>query len=133
MKVLTIGTFDLFHYGHANLLNACSRLGDVIVGVNSDHFVEEYKGERPVLNTLERVNTLLALGYSTVVSSGKGYELITKIQPDILVVGSDWADKDYLSQIGMTDTQMRYSRIALVYVPYTDGISSTEIKARCKQ
>lgn len=129
-SVLTIGTFDLFHYGHLNLLQQCAELGDVTVGVNSDEFVEQYKGAAPVQSYDERCRMIDELGYYTKINASAGKELIERTSPDILAIGSDWATKDYLKQIDVTQEWLDEQGIMLLYIPYTKGISSTELKRR---
>jgi cytidyltransferase-like protein len=131
MKVLTIGTFDLVHWGHVDFLKQCSRLGEVMVGVNSDAFVGSFK-QRPVMNALERMYAISGLGYETVLNESSGRELIEELIPDILAVGSDWARKDYLKQIDVTQDWLDERNIMLAYIPYVQNmpISSTEVKRR---
>jgi len=138
MKVLTIGTFDLLHRGHLNLFHACYKIagqgGQVYVGVNTDEFVEKYKGLRPVQSHIDRwlVVSALRVVHAACDNRDNGVTLIRRIQPDVLVVGSDWAKKDYYAQIGITAEELEEQGTLLVYVPYTPGISSTSIKERLK-
>ena len=66
MKVLTIGTWDVFHKGHVNLLKKCRELagvdGEVIIGVNSDEFVKRYKGALPLVPEESRMECVRAYG-----------------------------------------------------------------------
>lgn len=129
--VLTMGTFDTPHMGHAILLKECERYGEnVVVGVNSDEFVESYKGRRPLYEYAERANLIESLGYVVVKNSSAGRELIEEIQPDVIAIGSDWARKDYYSQIDVDQDFLDANRIALVYIPRVGSLSSTELKAR---
>jgi len=48
--VYTGGTFDLFHAGHSRFLARCAQLGDVVVSLNTDEFIEEYKGKPPIIS-----------------------------------------------------------------------------------
>lgn len=131
MKLLTIGTFDTPHIGHAAFLRKCSMVSDeVIVGVNSDEFVKEYRGQSPVYSLQERLDLIGLLGYQTWVNDGAGRETIIAVAPDILAIGSDWARKDYYKQIGITQDELDTLDIMLMYIPYTKGISSTDIKGR---
>lgn len=130
MRVLTIGTFDCVHAGHINLLQKCKDYGNVLVGVNSDEFIEEYKGKPPLFTYDERKELLENLGYEVYKNTDNGSTLIYQINPDILAIGSDWARKDYLSQIGMTYDELDAMNIHLLYIPYTRHISTTEIKRR---
>jgi cytidyltransferase-like protein len=132
MRVLTIGTFDILHFGHINLLQKCAELGELMVGVNSDEFVASYKGVTPIMTLEERRVAIEQLGYVTQPNNEAGQELIRLIRPDILVVGSDWARKDYLKQIDVTQDWLDNAGISLIYIPYTKTISTTEIKRRCK-
>jgi hypothetical protein len=52
------------------------------------------------------------------------------VKPDYVLIGSDWARKDYYKQMGFTQDWLDARGIGLIYIPYTKGISSTEIKKR---
>ena len=126
-----MGTFDLPHYGHYNFLSVCDEISDdVIVGVNSDEFVHKYKGEKPLMTQSERKKTLSLWGYNTHINPSEGRDLIEVVKPDIIAIGSDWARKDYLKQIDVTQDDLDDWGVALIYIPYTQGISTTEIKKR---
>lgn len=130
---LTIGTFDTPHLGHGYLFRFCETLADrVVVGVNTDRFVTEYKKIEPLYRTAERVSIIAQLGYEVVENDSAGRELIEKVDPDLLVIGSDWLRRDYLAQIDMTPERFDRLRCALVYMPNIEGVSSTEIKRRAR-
>jgi glycerol-3-phosphate cytidylyltransferase len=129
-EVLTVGTFDTPHLGHARLFKTCEALGNLTVGVNSDEFIEQYKGKRPLFTFEERATLISRLGYRVLINNSAGAELIREVNPDILVIGSDWLRKDYLKQIDMTPDDFDELGISLMYTPYTEGISSTDIKRR---
>jgi glycerol-3-phosphate cytidylyltransferase len=135
--VLTIGTFDLFHAGHVNLLARCRILagkrGLVIVGLNSDEFVTQYKGRPPVIRYADRFRVVSACRYVDRVVAGSGADskpVIESVGPDIIAVGSDWETKDYNAQIGVTERWLSDQGIATVFLPYTEGISSSQIRKR---
>ena len=138
MTVLTIGTFDLFHTGHVNLLAACRRLasptGQVVVGINTDGFAEGFK-RKPLMTSSERRAVVAACRYvdRALLNFDKGYGLIRAIKPQILVIGSDWAKKDYFKQIGMCEAELLDQGTQLVYVPYTSSISTTKLRERMKK
>jgi glycerol-3-phosphate cytidylyltransferase len=115
------------------LFKRCEELGELTIGVNSDEFVEKYKGVKPLYSFEERCSLLSQLGYNIVRNNSNGRDLIHEEQPDILVIGSDWAKKDYLKQIGVTQEYLDNYNISLMYVPYTVGISSTDIKRRLSE
>lgn len=128
-SVLTIGTFDVLHYGHLDLLNICRSLGALTVGVNTDSFVETFKPPT-IMSFAERCLTLKQAGYDIKPNNGPGRELIEEVHPDILAVGSDWATKDYYSQIDVTQRWLDDEGIMLLYVPRKLKMSTTEIKRR---
>lgn len=135
MIVYTGGTFDLFHKGHVNLLKWCKSIGnEVIVSLNTDEFINEYKGKPPVISYEDRKNVLLSCKYvDDVIPNYGGTDskiAIISVMPNIIVIGSDWAKKDYYAQMGFTQEWLDKYGIALCYVPYTWDISTTKIKGR---
>lgn len=134
LKVYTGGTFDLFHAGHVRFLERCHAFGKVTIALNTDEFVEAYKGKKPVMSYEERLEVLLACRHvSNVIPNFNGADSRTAIElvnPDLIVVGSDWARRDYYAQMSFTQDWLDERNIGLCYIPYTQGISSTEIKAR---
>lgn len=134
LKVYTGGTFDLFHSGHVNFLQRCSEIGEVIVALNTDEFITEYKGKPPVMSYSERQILLSACRYvDRVIPNWDGADSRTAIEsvlPDIIAIGTDWARKDYYAQMGFTQDWLDEFNIGLLYIPYTSGISTTELKKR---
>ena len=135
-KILyTGGTFDLFHYGHTNFLRQCSKLADkVVVSLNTDEFIQEYKGKSPIMTYEEREQSLRDCKYVyDVVPNIGGADskpAILSVNPNIIAIGTDWAKKDYYKQMQFTQTWLDDNDILLVYLAYTEGISTTEIKKR---
>ena len=136
--IYTGGTFDLFHSGHVNLLKRCKELsgdwGSVVVSLNTDEFIQQYKGKSPICSTEERMSVLESCRYvDQVVLNVGGADskiAIEIVKTDYIVIGSDWAKKDYYSQMGFTQDWLDERGIGLVYVPYTKTISTTNIKGR---
>lgn len=132
--VYTGGSFDLPHPGHYRLLERASHFGLVVVSLNLDDFYEKYKGKKFVLSYEERREILLACKWvHDVVPNVGGADskiAIEMVSPNYIVIGSDWAKRDYYAQMGFTQEWLDERGIGLVYLPYTWGISSTEIKAR---
>lgn len=135
--VYTGGTFDLFHLGHVNLLKRCKEIagdGKVIVSLNTDDFIFQYKNKYPVCSEKERKEVLESCRYVDEVVmnvGGKDSKIAIELaKPNYIVIGSDWAKKDYYSQMGFTQDWLDEKGIGLVYVPYTNTISTTEIKGR---
>ena len=94
--VFTNGCFDLLHVGHTRYLQAAKALGDLlIVGVNSDASVRSLNKspDRPIVGEAERAEVLAALNcvdYIVIFSEPDPLNLITTLQPDVLVKGGDW-------------------------------------------
>ena len=132
--IYTGGTFDLFHAGHVEFLRRCSELGSVVVSLNTDEFIEEYKGKSPVISYADRRDVLLACRYvdSVIPNTGGPDSRITidSVMPDLVVIGSDWARRDYYTQMAFDQDWLDERGIGLCYIPYTPGISSTAIKER---
>jgi len=138
LRLYTGGTFDLFHAGHVEFLRRCTQVADeVIVSLNSDQFIERYKGKPPVMRYRERREVLNACRYvdGVVLNTGgaDSKPSIEGVKPDIIAIGSDWARKDYHAQMQFDQDWLDERNISLMYIPYTDGISSTDIKARLKK
>ena len=134
LTIYTGGTFDLFHRGHAQFLERAAQLGSVVVALNTDEFTLEYKSKSPVMSYREREAVLLSCKWvSAVVSNAGGADskiAIDQVRPDYIIVGSDWARRDYYYQMGFDQDWLDERGIGLIYIPYTDGISTTAIKAR---
>lgn len=140
MKVFTAGTFDLLHWGHVNFLNQCKKIAgqdNVIVSLNTDEFIAEYKGKAPIMSYEQRKKMLEGLcSVDEVVQNEGGADAkvsIEQVRPDAIVIGSDWAKKDYYKQMDFTQEWLDEKGILLIYVPYTEGVSTTQIKQRVKQ
>ena len=136
-KVYTGGTFDLFHRGHVNFLRQCREIGNyVVVSLNTDDFIERYKGKTPIMNYDERKEVLLSCRYvDEVIPNTDGEDskpAILTIQPKFVIIGSDWAKKDYYKQMNFTQKWLDDNNIILVYLPYTENISTTLIKEKLR-
>jgi glycerol-3-phosphate cytidylyltransferase len=136
LRVYTGGTFDLLHAGHINFLKRCAELGSVTVSLNEDEFIEKYKGKRPIMSYREREAVLLGCRWvDRVVPNLGGIDSRISIaldSPDLIVIGSDWARRDYYAQMGFDQDWLDERGIGLCYIPYTQGISSTAIKERLR-
>ena len=136
LVIYTGGTFDLFHAGHVEFLRRCSELGSVVVSLNTDEFIEAYKGRKPVISYEERATVLDACRFvDRVVPNIGGNDsriAIDLVKPDLVVIGSDWAIKDYHAQMSFSQEWLDERGIGLAYLPYTKGISTTDIKTRMR-
>jgi glycerol-3-phosphate cytidylyltransferase len=136
LVVYTGGTFDLYHSGHAAFLERCSELGSVVVSLNTDEYIELYKGAPPVMSYEERKAVLESVRWvDKVVPNIGGHDstlAIEQVKPNLIVIGSDWAKRNYYGQMCFDQDWLDERGIGLVYLPYTQGISSTEIKTRLR-
>lgn len=141
MIVYTGGTFDLLHAGHVEFLHRLWQIsggnrfeGSVTVSLNTDEFIEEYKGRRPINSYDERFTVLSSCRYvSRVIENTGGADskvAILEVKPDIVAIGSDWHDKDYLSQMQFDWEWLHEHNISLLYVPRVTPISTTDIRRR---
>ena len=101
--VFTNGCFDIFHVGHSRYLRQASTCGDIlVVGVNSDSSVKRLKGpERPIITENERMELLADLesvSYVVKFEEDTPYELIKKLQPDIITKGGDYKPEDVVGK-----------------------------------
>jgi rfaE bifunctional protein nucleotidyltransferase chain/domain len=131
--VFTNGVFDLLHPGHVRYLEAARREGDaLIVGVNSDQSVRAIKGScRPINPENERAEVLAALKcVDAVVVFGEDdpQQIISRLQPDVLVKGSDWAPD---AIIGRDTVEARGGRV--VRIPLAEGYSTSAIIEEIKR
>jgi glycerol-3-phosphate cytidylyltransferase len=134
LRVYTGGTFDLVHSGHVNFLQRCAEIGSVTVALNTDEFIESYKGKPPIMSYSERLSVLSELRCVSEVIPNTGCAdsrvAISMAYPDIVAIGSDWARRDYYAQMNFTQDWLDSRGISLLYIPYTKGISTTELKRR---
>lgn len=126
------GTFDCLHRGHLNLFRTARLKADkVIVSLNTDEFAEQYK-RRPVMRFEDRWEVLreCRLVDYVVVNVG-GYDskpAILASGADCVGHGDDWTGDALMKQMGFDQKWLDYHSIRMVYVPYTHGISSTQIR-----
>ncbi|PSW19509.1 glycerol-3-phosphate cytidylyltransferase [Photobacterium sanctipauli] len=121
-RVITFGTFDVFHVGHINILERCATLGDtLIVGVSSDDLNHKKKNRYPIYDQESRMKIVQSLKFVDEVffelSLEKKREYIEFYKADILAMGDDWEGKfDEFKDI-----------CEVIYFPRTPSISTTEI------
>lgn len=125
VKVITYGTFDLFHEGHYRLLKRAKALGDyLIVGVTTENY-DKSRGKIGIIDPiLTRIENVKKTGFADEIiieeASGQKFNDIQKYDIDIFTVGSDWTGTfDYLSD---------YCKV--VYLERTKNISSTMLRAQ---
>ena len=123
-KVITYGTYDLFHYGHQRLLERAKALGDyLIVGVTTDDFDKKRDKINVHQTLMERIESVRATGLADeiIVEEYEGQKIddIKRFEIDIFTVGSDW--------VGYFDYLKEYCDV--VYLERTEGVSSSQIRS----
>jgi glycerol-3-phosphate cytidylyltransferase len=121
-RVITFGTFDVFHVGHVNILERAKKEGGyLIVGVSSDKLNFSKKGRYPIYSQADRIKILQSLKFVDEVfveeSLEKKAEYIIDAKADLLVMGDDW--------LGKFDEMKKYCEVK--YLARTPSISTTEI------
>lgn len=122
MRVITFGTFDLFHIGHVNILTRAHDLGShLTVGVSTDALTRAKKGRDPARNQDERVAVVAALACVDEVFLEESLELkrdyLLQHRAEALVMGDDWAGRfDEFNDI-----------VKVIYLPRTLGVSTTHL------
>jgi len=121
-RVITFGTFDVFHVGHVNILERAKQEGDyLIVGVSSDKLNFSKKQRYPVYSESDRIKILKSLKFVDEVFVEESLELkadyIQQAKANVLVMGDDW--------MGKFDDMKKYCEV--IYLPRTPSISTTEI------
>jgi len=129
MTVYTVGTFDLLHIGHLDLLEYCKTLGNkFVVGVASDEVVASYKKNVPVIPLTQRMRMLKALECVDDVVSYDELEYVTQckeVDADIFVIGEDWGDKPHNIAV---EKYLKSKGAKIIQVSYNPQTSSTKIK-----
>lgn len=132
--VFTNGVFDVLHPGHTRYLADARALGDaLIVAVNSDRSVRaQHKGsDRPITPEADRaelVAALTAVDAVVIFDDDTPLEIISAIQPDVLVKGADWASD---AIVGRDVVEARGGRV--VRIPLAPGYSTTAILERARR
>ena len=128
IKVYAAGVWDLFHYGHLNLLLKAKELGDhLTVGVCADERVEVYKGMAPVINYEDRaaiINQIKCVDRVVKYKERYNVKQIGELDIDIIVHGTDWEN---MLPAELEDTLEKLN-IQMEFIPYTKGVSTSAIK-----
>ena len=127
----TQGTFDMFHIGHLNLLHhAKERCERLIVGVNSDDLVFDYKQKHTVVSEQDRmaiVRELRCVDDVVLCHTLKKTTMWEQLHFDVVFIGSDWKDNERWKQ---TEQDLKPCGAEVVYLKHTDGISSTLLRGK---
>ncbi|OLY93125.1 cytidyltransferase-like protein [Cnuella takakiae] len=125
-----IGVFDLFHRGHLELLKNAKALGQrLIVAVNGDEMVSRYK-RKPFFNEQDRLAIIEACKYvddAFIIKDFDNKAYLEQYGIDAIVHGNDWERSSYLKQIRVTEEYLAENEVSLVLLPYTQGVSTSEL------
>ena len=125
----TQGVYDMFHIGHLNLLNNARDLCEhLIVGVNSDKLVTQYKHKLPVIPEEERrliVANIKAVDACEIVDTLDKVENYKRFHYDAVFIGDDWKGNARWTQ---TEKDLAPYGVDVVYLPHTKGVCSTELR-----
>jgi glycerol-3-phosphate cytidylyltransferase len=121
-KIITFGTFDVFHIGHVSILERAKSYGDyLIVGVSSDDLNLSKKGRKPIYSEKDRKKIIKSLSCVDEVFSETSLELkrqyINDFNAEILIMGDDWEGK----------FDNHKDQCEVIYLPRTPSISTREI------
>jgi glycerol-3-phosphate cytidylyltransferase len=129
MKIITFGTYDMFHIGHLNILRNCKHFNNtentLIVGVSSDELNLKKKRSTPIIKTDDRVSIISSCKFVDEVfvehSLEEKLDYCIKYNADMLIMGDDHIGKfDFLKEHG----------IDVTYLPRTNDVSTTDIKLK---
>lgn len=122
----TTGVYDMFHIGHLNLIKRAKEQCDyLIVGVSTDELVQKEKNKTPVIPYEERAEIVAAIRYvdKVVPQLDKNkMEAWRKYHFNKMFVGSDWKGTPQWNQF---ERQFEPNGVEIIYLPHTDGVSST--------
>lgn len=130
----TSGAFDLFHVGHLNILQKAKEQCEyLIVGVSTDDLVESYKFKRPVIPFHDRIKIVEAIRYVDEVvpqTSMNKLETWQKLHFDVMFHGDDWKNSELYNQY---EEDFAALGVELVFIPHTEGISSSVLVDKIKK
>jgi len=127
----TQGTFDMFHIGHLNLLHQAKDLCEqLIVGVNTDQLVNEYKHKLPVVNERNRaaiIAEMRCVDSVVLCDTLSKTEAWQRLHFDAVFIGSDWKGNERWAQ---TERDLKPLGAEVVYLQHTEGVSSSLLREK---
>lgn len=127
----TDGVYDLFHVGHLNMIEAAKRQCEyLIVGVHGDEVVNQYKHHYPIIAEAERARIIGSVkGVDRVVinETRDKLTLLERYHFDVIFIGDDWKGTERWNNF---EKVLAERNVDVIYVPYTQGISTTDIKKK---
>ena len=125
----TTGVFDLFHIGHLNILQRAKEMCEtLVVGVTTDELCYERKKKYPIIRFDERVAIVSAIKYVDRVVAQKNMDKLAAVKEygaNVVFVGSDWQGTPQWNEY---EKQLTEVGCDVIYLPHTDGTSSTILR-----
>lgn len=125
----TDGVYDLFHVGHLNMIQTAKSYCEIlIVGVHGDDVVEEYKHHRPIISEDDRkriIENIKGVDRAVINRFRDKMKLWELHHFDVIFIGDDWKGTERWNKF---EKELGAIGVDVVYVPYTKGISTTDIK-----
>lgn len=127
----TDGVYDLFHIGHLNMIEAAKKQCEyLIVGVHGDEVVRQYKYHYPIIPETERARIIGAINGVDKVVINDVRDKLTLLERycfNVVFIGDDWKGTERWNNF---EKVLGERNVDVIYVPYTKGISTTDIKKR---
>ena len=128
--IYTAGSYDLFHFGHLNILLKAKKLGDyLMVGVSTDSLISKYKNLKPIICYKDRASIIKELKcVNKVIKQERFFDIkqLKKYNISTIVLGDDWKGKSFPE----LERCLRELNIKMLYVPYTKRLSTSKIKEK---
>jgi glycerol-3-phosphate cytidylyltransferase len=128
--IYTAGSYDLFHFGHLNILLKAKKLGDyLIVGVSTDSLISKYKNLKPIICYKDRTSIIKELKcVNKVIKQERFFDIkqLKRYNINTIVLGDDWKHKSFPE----LDLCLKELNIKMVYVSYTERLSTSKIKRK---
>ena len=125
----TDGVYDLFHIGHLNMIQTAKQNCEyLIVGIHGDAVVEEYKHRRPIVNENDRkriIEAIKGVDRTEINRFRDKLKLWELYHFDVIFIGDDWKGPERWNNFEKVLAEIN---VDVVYVPYTKGISTTDIR-----
>lgn len=126
--IYTAGSYDLFHFGHLNILLKAKKLGNyLIVGVSTDALISKYKGMKPIICYKDRIAIIKELKcVDKIIKQDKFFDIkqLKNYHITYIVLGDDWKNKKFPE----LEKCLKELHIKMIYVPYTKRLSTSKIK-----
>ena len=127
----TDGVYDMFHVGHLNMIKEAKKHCDyLIVGVHSDEIVEGYKNRKTVINENDRREIIEAIKYvdkAVINRTRDKLKLFEEHHFDVVFIGDDWKGTERWNNF---EKVLGEVGVSVEYIPYTKGISTTQIREK---